>query len=388
MSSTIARKADASDLPSTIARAIACLDEGDIKAAALLSRKAVDDAAANERYARQAKVGDALLGKARQLQSEALLIEVRVQTAIADMVDEGQAAGEIASKSQKKSDVQSSDISTLDDLGVDRRRLSEMRKLRDAEKKEPGIAERAIRARVEAGFAPTRAVVRGLGNQSASKDERGDDFYQTAPELIHALLCVEAFAPHVWEPSCGYGAIAGPMADAGYSVGLSDFVDRGHADKDGVIQSQADFLATNKHWPVERLGLPAGGFDIVTNPPFGIVNDYIAHALRVHQPRKMAMLLNLNAVCGADNDNRNFWMDICPPARIHVFTRRAPMMHREGYDGPRNGSQMNVGWFVWEQAAPDVPNIVGPYGNQTLLNRIDWRALSQVSIKKPEIDHA
>jgi hypothetical protein len=56
----------------------------------------------------------------------------------------------------------------------------------------------------------------------------------------------------------------------------------------------------------------------------------VAHALRVHRPRKMALLLNLNFVCGFDDPERRFAIDANPPSRIHVFTRRLPMMRRLG----------------------------------------------------------
>lgn len=240
--------------------------------------------------------------------------------------------------------------------------LYELTKLDDAAL-EAGLTSGAINPdmyRSEVAEADATPV-RGIGTRSASAQERGLDFYPTPPEAVRALLAVEDLAPTIWEPACGNGAISTLLEEAGYGVILSDIEDRACADRHGEVQAVVDFLKTDAAWLAMRL--PAGEFDIVTNPPFGIVNAFIAHALRRHRPRKMAMLLNLNAMCGTEDPDRNFWMDEHPPARIHVFARRLPMMHRDGWDGPRAGSQMNTAWFVWER------DFRGP----TVLNRVDWR---------------
>lgn len=310
-----------------------------------------------------------LIAKARQLQGDALLIECRAKVKIADEWDAAQAAGQAAKGGRPKKNgaetVSDQNGFTAEQAGLTRQEIFEARKLRDAEAKAPGIAE--------------RAMVRGIGTRSASKEERGDDFYQTPREAIHALLCVEQFSQGIWEPSCGHGAISKPMEDAGYDLTLSDLVDRGCADAFGCMQETIDFLATgaDSDEPFDC--------DIVTNPPFGIVNEYIQHALLIHRPRKMAMLLNLNAMCGAENARRNFWMEQWPPARIWVFSRRLPMMHRDGWDGPISGSQMNTAWFVWQREL-DAGSVDEPvYGSQTLLKRLDWKAFVDVAALGPEV---
>ncbi|MBA1993650.1 hypothetical protein, partial [Escherichia coli] len=90
----------------------------------------------------------------------------------------------------------------------------------------------------------------------------------------------------------------------------ADLVDYGTADQHGELQAVQDFLTSQ---PPE-----SGSYDIVTNPPYGdILNAFVAHALRVFRPRKMALLLNLNFLCGFADDDRNFVMDDCPPARVY-----------------------------------------------------------------------
>jgi hypothetical protein len=40
-----------------------------------------------------------------------------------------------------------------------------------------------------------------------------------------------------------------------------------------------------------------------------------------------------------------------PPARIWISSRRLPMMHRHGWQGPRAPSNTCFAWFVWDRAA-------------------------------------
>ncbi|WP_420578804.1 SAM-dependent methyltransferase [Oceaniradius stylonematis] len=393
------------DLPDLIERARACLDDGALEAARVLSGHAYDTAKQASALARRVAASDQLLRKAHELQGEALLIEARVQIRMADEVDAGQAAGVIATRGKRKANAENDSISTLDDLGIDRAALTHARKLRDAERDKPGLAERAIAARIAEGLEPTRANLRAaIGTDSASREDRGDNLYQTPIEAIAALLALERFAQTVLEPACGRGAISGPLEAAGYDVILSDINDYGTADRHGECQTVVDFLDTDRAWLAERqggrspqTGVPAserpaaaatlkGGADIVTNPPYGaVINAFIRHALETFRPRKMAMLCNLNVLAGFDDPDRSFFLDRWPPARIHVFTRRLPMMHRDGWEGNQASSRMNTCWLVWEAATPPMLEIDPdrPYGRETRLNRIDWKEFQDAAPLAP-----
>jgi hypothetical protein len=368
---------DASDLVATVERAKALLDEGDVIAAKLLAARAYDDAKSAVALAERFSAGTGLVAKARRMQGEALLIEARAKILLADKWDEAQEAGQ-ASKGRPKT-LPTGKTFTAAEAGVTHKEIHEARKLRDAEAKEPGIVERAIAARLSAGLNPSRANLRvAVGTSSATAEERGRNFYETPIEATHALLVLERFEDEIWEPACGKGAISRVLEAAGYDVHLSDIEDRGTVDKYGLIQSVVDFMQTrrtaldNGVADMDFEGRP----DIVTNPPYGAdLNAFVAHALREHRPRKMAMLLNLNFVCGFDDPDRNFVMDEMRPARIHVFTRRLPMMHRDGWTGPEASSRMNTAWFVWEQ--PHERS-----GRETVINRVDWQQLLE---KKPRL---
>ena len=49
---------------------------------------------------------------------------------------------------------------------------------------------------------------------------------------------------------------------------------------------------------------------------------------------------------------------------VHVFRNRLPMMHRDGWSGPRASSSVAFAWFCWRR------DHCGP----AIINRISWAA--------------
>ncbi|WP_154664946.1 hypothetical protein [Allorhizobium undicola] len=366
--------ANMAELPEVIERARCLFDQGDVQQALKLSSIAYDEAKAAARTGERVKASRAMIEKARRMQADALKIETICTIAMADAVDEAQAKGALLRGRPDKEKVQDADHFSLNDVGIDKRRLHEARQLRDAARADPGFVERIVETRIAEGLEPSRAALKkaaghAIGTKTASDEERGLDLYETPVEAMHTLLALESFGLAVLEPSVGKGAILRPLEAAGYEVAIADFEDRGITTQYGEVQAVGDFLAS------VRAG---DGFDIVTNPPYGIANAYIAHALREHQPRKMAMLLNLNFLAGFEDPDRCFAMDECPPSRIYVFTRRLPMMHRDGREGNKASSQMNTAWFIWER------NEDGSYGGGfPQMIRVDWAKFQQAEPLAP-----
>lgn len=356
---------DASGLQQVVERARALLDDGDVAAARMLAAGVYDQAKAGAAFAARFGAADRLVRKARQLQGDALLIEARAKVRLADEYDAAQANGE-ASKGRPKSREDGKTF-TQAEAGLSSKDVHDARKLRDAELRTPGIVERAIAARLLAGLEPSRANLRAaVGTDSATAAERGNNLYETPPEAMRTLLSFKRFTPKVWEPACGRGAISRMLEDAGYEVELSDLIDYGTADRQGEVQRAENFLATAAR--EEDPKRP----DIVTNPPYGTdLNAFVAHALRAHRPRRMALLLNLNFLCGFDDPDRCFVLDECPPSWTYVFSRRLPMMHRDGWDGPEASSRMNTAWFVWELRMQQ-DGSEGYDGPHQIL-RVDWK---------------
>jgi len=366
-----------SELADTVAQARALLDDGDYQAALLLSSGAYEQAKAAAGYAEKVKASRQLIDKARRMQADALKIESVCYIEMANAVDAAQAKGEISRGGRPKT-VDTENSFTLDDVGIDRQQLHAARQLRNAVQAEPEFIERVVEARLAEGLEPTRTALKkeaghAVGTKTATKEERGEDLYETPIEAMRTLLALESFSLAVREPSVGRGAIMRPLEAAGYDVLISDLVDRSVVTEHGECQGVGDFLKSSG--PSK---LYAVGPDIVTNPPYGVANAYAAHALREHRPGKMALLLNLNFLAGFEDADRCFVMDRNPPSRVYVFTRRLPRMHRDGWTGNKASNQMNTAWFVWER------NRDGSYGDGfPALVRVDWEQYQDVDPLAP-----
>lgn len=384
-------------LPWLISRAAEALAGATTAAEVLDARDratlAYDAAKRAARIQKAKRAHDDIIAATHRAQADALDIEAAAKRRLADEYDAAQERGEVAKGSVRTDIVPvQNDVrpATAAEIGLDRKDIHDARQVRDAIAANPAVVREALDDILANGDAPTRAALKraiqpranlraAVGTDSATKAERGNNLYETPIEAMRTLLALESFSPVIWEPACGKGAIVRPLEDAGYEVIPTDLVDYGTATKDGEVQEVGSFLETSSTEDGIRgawrgaIVAPGPGLDhlpldIVTNPPYGSdLNRFVAHALRVHRPRKMALLLNLNFLCGFEDPDRCFAMDENPPARILVFTRRLPMMHRDGWDGNIAASRMNTAWFMWEQDAD------GRYAGPTTVRRVDWK---------------
>lgn len=161
---------------------------------------------------------------------------------------------------------------------------------------------------------------------------RGDDCYETPECATRALLAAEPIAGPIWEPACGPGAMVRVLRSAGHMVYATDLVDYGCEESEAGI----DFLHVSG--PSFAVGA------IVTNPPYKLAGEFVAHALLLGIP-KIVMLLRLQFL---ESRRRSAILDCGLLARVYPFADRLPMMHRHGWTGPRAGSAMALAWFVWE----------------------------------------
>jgi hypothetical protein len=160
---------------------------------------------------------------------------------------------------------------------------------------------------------------------------RKDDLYETPPEAVQALLKVEGLPESIWEPACGPGSIVGILRAAGHQVRATDLNDYGCPDS----ESGVDFLMERAPWDGA----------IVTNSPYKLAGQFVAHALTLC-PR-VIMLLRLAFL---ESERRSPILENCGLTRVHVFRKRLPMMHRHGWQGPRASSSIAFAWFVWDRA--------------------------------------
>jgi hypothetical protein len=153
--------------------------------------------------------------------------------------------------------------------------------------------------------------------------------------------------PHrLWECACGDGAgILDVLRAAGHEVIGSDLVDYGRPD----CFWRRDFLMERK--------APDGCEAIITNPPYKLVEHFVEHALELSP-----LVVILLRLAFYESERRCAILEDCGLARMLVFRKRLPMMHRLDWEGRKGNSGMAFAWFVWDRSH------VGP----TTIERISW----------------
>lgn len=185
--------------------------------------------------------------------------------------------------------------------------------------------------------------------------DRPLDFYHTPPEATRALLKHERLPHGLWEPHCGHGAIAEVLLDAGHAVVATDIENRGYSHQSAA----ADFLYWRR--------VPPGVEGIVMNPPYAEAALHVQHALSIC-PYVVALLRLQFLEAGNEKTDagraRLFCLDHGHLARVYVFRERLPMMHREGWTGPRATNTVAFAWFIFD----------GDHNGQpTTIHRISWK---------------
>jgi hypothetical protein len=180
--------------------------------------------------------------------------------------------------------------------------------------------------------------------QRTSDAERGLDLYETPDVATKALLRVERIPHKVWEPASGRGAIVRVLRAAGHEVYTSDIVER-----DFPLDMVSDFLTMT--------AVPEGCEAILTNPPFQWAEEFVAHALKLSP--LVIMFLRLAFL---ESERRCEILENCGLARVHVFRKRLPMMHRAEWAGRKANSGMAFSWMIWKRAHREAPTI----------HRISW----------------
>jgi hypothetical protein len=161
--------------------------------------------------------------------------------------------------------------------------------------------------------------------------DRQADCYETPAVATEALLRVEHLPRRIWEPAAGRGAIVDVLRAHGHGVLASDLIDYGVPG-----QGVRNFLHERE--------APDGIECIVTNPPYRIAGLFVEHALRLCP--KVIMLLRLAFL---ESERRCSILDDAGLARVWVFRKRLPMMHRDGWEGKKASSGMAFAWMVWER---------------------------------------
>jgi len=166
---------------------------------------------------------------------------------------------------------------------------------------------------------------------TTNADREKNDYYATEPRAVHKLLEHERFNNNIWENACGEGNISKVLKEYNYNVYSTDLIDRGYQDK------LVDFL------------LYKGKFngDIITNPPYKHVTDFIIKSLdTVNEGNKVAMLLKLTHLEGKERYKKIY--SVTPPKTVYVFSYRVNCAKNNDFSNLKN-SAICYAWFIWEK---------------------------------------
>lgn len=157
--------------------------------------------------------------------------------------------------------------------------------------------------------------------------EAGEDFYVTPKLATIKLLSVEIFEGGIWEPACGDGAISNVLLNAGYDVHSTDLYDHSYG------QTGVDFLS-----------IYDTPYNIITNPPYSLANDFAKRAIKITH-KKVALLLRIAFLEGQKRYKEIY--KNTPPDRIHIFSKRLTMYPK---NAERKGSGTTAyAWFIWDK---------------------------------------
>jgi hypothetical protein len=174
--------------------------------------------------------------------------------------------------------------------------------------------------------------------------ERGLDLYETPAVGTEALLRVEQIPHRIWEPAAGRGAITRILQEHGHEVISSDVCDYGFP-----LDFVGDFLTQEQ--------MPADCGCILANPPYQIVEPFVARALEL-----ASLVILLLRLAFLESERRCHILEGRGLARVHVFRKRLPMMHRDQWAGRKANSGMAFAWMVWSRG----------YAGATVIDRISW----------------
>jgi hypothetical protein len=166
-------------------------------------------------------------------------------------------------------------------------------------------------------------------------DRAANDWYVEDRRIVDALLNVETFEGESWDPSCGGGNIPMAMRSRGLSCWGSDIADRGFG------TTGLDFFHA-----------PDQSENIVTNPPYGVIEPYIRRAL-TKTTGKVCILARLAFLEGM---KRKPFFETSPLARVWVSSRRVSMPPGGGLVQAKGGT-IAFAWFVWEHGYVGKPTV-------------------------------
>jgi hypothetical protein len=170
-----------------------------------------------------------------------------------------------------------------------------------------------------------------------------DDF-PTPPWATRALCEKLTAAGHdlarmsVWEPACGMGYMARPLAEYFGTIYASDVHPYGY----GEVH---DFIAPNR----PSHSTPGRALEvIITNPPFRLAEQFARIAIS-RAKVLVALLVRTGFLESTGRHTRLFGPH--PPSAVLQLTERVPMV--KGRCDPKASTATSYAWVVWLRNSPN-----------------------------------
>lgn len=140
----------------------------------------------------------------------------------------------------------------------------------------------------------------------------------------------ERFSGTIYDPACGFGNVVKSAQALGMAAFGTDLVDRGF-----------DILPLK---PVNFFDVSTKVANIVTNPPFKIIENFTLHALSL-------ALVNVAIIMPTARLNAAHWIRGTPLRRIWLMTPRPSMPpgHVIAAGGKPEGGKVDYCWLVFQQ---------------------------------------
>ena len=155
------------------------------------------------------------------------------------------------------------------------------------------------------------------------------DWYLEPAWIVDAMLDAEKIPSGTicWDPSCGAGNIPERVKARGLYCAASDITDRGY----GAVGNFFDYISPKDNATI-----------IISNPPFGCMEQYVRHALSLVSGR----VIILARLAFLESQSRAQFFTETPLARVWVSRRRASMPPG-GANVVARGGSIPFAWFVW-----------------------------------------
>lgn len=164
-----------------------------------------------------------------------------------------------------------------------------------------------------------------------------NDWYVEPKECSAALFGAERFVGNVWDPACGIGHIVETARAANITVFGSDIIVRNE-----YCEMPLDFLSAKGDEYVFT--------NIVSNPPFGVAEEFYHHAMEL-LPNQGKLALILPMVWLSGFSKKRHWLPSSPLIKFYSISPRPSMppgaVIQAGIKAG-NGTK-DFAWFVWQK---------------------------------------